>query len=340
MWVIFLFLILLSAFFSASEIAFFSLGPAQVRLMINKKKKNANLIYRLKKKPQELLIAILIGNNVVNILGASLAAVISVKTFGNLGIGIATGIVTFLVLIFGEIVPKSIAQKKNHEFARFSAPWLYFFTLLLWPVTKVLVGINHIFLRKVFTTKKIRLVTEEEIKALTRLGVEVGAIEYKEREMIENVFSFNDISVGEIATPRYKVVSLNGDVPIEQISYFASQEGHSRYPVYINEEDNIIGYIHVNDLMRYLNSDYREKDLKKIIRGITRVSEGQKIEQVLRQMIKSKEHLFLVTKQDREAEIIGIITMEDILEELVGEIEDETDFGQKDLENEKNSFKK
>ena len=150
MWFVFIILILLSAFFSASEIAFFSLGPAQVKMMIQKKESKANLIYRLKKKPQELLITILIGNNVVNILGASLAAVISVEIFGSLGIGIATGMVTLFVLIFGEIIPKSIAQKRNKEFARLSAPWLYLISIILWPVTKVLVFVNNILLKKLF----------------------------------------------------------------------------------------------------------------------------------------------------------------------------------------------
>lgn len=321
----FFILVLLSAFFSACEIAFFSLTHAQVRLMTEKKAKNAKYIWRLKKRPQKLLITILIGNNVVNVLIAALATLIATDIFGSLGVGIATGVVTLIILVFGEIVPKSFAQKNNNWMAQRSAFLIYLLSLLFWPLIWLLVNFNDLVIKYIFHVKDPSLVTEEEIRSLTRLGVETGAIDYREREMIEKVFRFNDIEVGDIITPRYKMVVLNGEVPVEQIAYFVSHSGFSRYPVYVDDEDNIVGYIHVNDLMKVLNSDERETLVKDLVRPIRRVKESGRIEPLFRSILKNQDHQVLVVRESNKEEIIGLVTLEDILEELVGDISDETD---------------
>lgn len=320
----FFILIFLSAFFSACEIAIFSLSPAQVKLMQQKRLKNAHLVLYFKKHPYKTLITILIGNNVVNILSASLATFIAVNVFGSLGVGIATGLVTLFILIFGEITPKSFAQKNNQFIARLAAPVLYFLMIVLYPLVWVLREFNLTLLR-IFKIKAASFVPEEEIRSLTRLGVEKGDIHYREHRLIEKVFRFNDIAVGEIMTPRYKMVVLNGDVPVEQIAHFVSQTGFSRYPVYENNEDNIIGYIHINDLMRVLNSDEREKLVKRLVRPIRRVKNLEKIEPLFRAILKDQDHLALVVRGVNRKEVVGLVTLEDILEELVGDISDETD---------------
>lgn len=322
-YVIFIILILLSGFFSAAEIALFSISDAQVKLLMQKKFKNAKLINKLKKKPQNTLITILIGNNIVNILSASLATYIAVSIFGNLGVGIATGVVTFVILIFGEIVPKSFAQKNNLKIAQFFSPILFVFFVLFKPVVWVIHEFNLLLL-KIFKIKDNKFLTEEEIKALARIGVESGHIDYREHVLIEKIFLLNDISVKEVMTPKYKVVFLNGEVPVDSIAYFVAQSGYSRFPVYIDNENNIIGYVHVHDIMKILNSDNRETPLQNLVRKISFFDNNEKIDVVLRKMIKLKEHIALVTRNNQQ-EIIGLVSLEDVLEHLVGEIEDEVD---------------
>lgn len=324
-FVVFLLLFFASAFFSATEIAFFSLTPAQIKNLVDKKIKSAKLVWQLRDNPQKLLITILIGNNIVNTLAASLATLLATRIFGSAGVGIATGVITLLVLIFGEIVPKTLAQKNNSFLALRSAKVIYFLSLFFAPVIWLLSYLNNFISKKLIKSKESSLVTEEEIRALARLGAEKGVIDYRERELIENVFRFNDVTVKEILTPRYKVTVLNGNVPVEQIAYFVAQSGFSRYPVYDGDEYNIIGYIHANDLMKVLNSDKREKLVKELVRPLRRIKSSTKIESLFRQMLKNKEHLALVVRDEDDDDIVGIVTLEDILEELVGEIRDETD---------------
>lgn len=321
----FIILLFLSALFSATEIAFFSLTIAQARRLQEKKLKGADLVWKLKNRPQRLLITILLGNNIVNVLIAALATALAIKMFGSSGVGIATGVVTLAILIFGEITPKSIAQKNNAGIARYSAFVIYPLSIVFYPISAVLIKFNSVIAHKLLKIKNPELVTEDEIRTLARLGVETGAIAYQERELIENIFKFNDIEVKEVMTPKYRMVSLNGNVSVEQIAYFVAQSGFSRYPVYDDDEDNIVGYVHVNDIMRYLNSDKREVLVKNIVRPIKVVDKNKKINSVFRSMIRHKEHIMLVKNSEKKNTIIGLVTLEDIIEELIGEIIDETD---------------
>jgi putative hemolysin len=324
---IFIILIILSGFFSSTETAYFSLHSGQVRILQQKKKRNAALVSKLKSDSQRLLITILIGNNIVNLYTASLATVVAAQYFDSAAIGIATGTTTFFILIFGEIVPKSIAITHAQHIALFVAKPVYFLYIALYPLSTLLMKLNF-FLSRVFSGgKHIKSgVTEEEIRVMARMGVESGHINYKEREMIENIFRFDDIAVGDIVTPLYKVEMLNGTVPIDQISHYASKQGHSRYPVYDNNEtDDIVGYIHVNTLMQLLNSNKRDTLLKECVSPLPIIDEHMKIERVFRAMKKDKTHMFLVHRHNRRHEVIGLVTLEDVIEEIVGEIEDETD---------------
>lgn len=326
--VAFVILIFLSALFSSTEIAFFSLSPAKAHSLIQKKKKNAQLIWKLKQHPQKLLITILIGNNVVNVFTASLATVLTINYFGSAGIGIATGAVTLLILVFGEITPKSIAQKNNVLIAQKTAKLLYTLGLIFTPVTWLLIRWNNLIIKKIVKSSDASAVSEDEIRALTRLGVEKGEIDFQEREFIERVFKFDDVKVKKIMTPRYKIIALNGEVGVDNIAHFVSQSGFSRYPVFIDDEDKIIGYVHINDLMKRLNSDEREQPVKELVRPVIRILESHNIEQLFRQMLKKREHLAVVTDDEDAVTPVGLVTLEDILEELVGEIEDETDKSQ------------
>lgn len=320
--VLFIFLLSCSAFFSASEIALFSLTQGKIKEMLHHKQLGALYVWRLRQVPQNLLATILIGNNIVNTLCASLATVLAVSYFGDYGVGIATGVATMMILMFGEITPKSIAQKNNVYIALKTAPILWYLSRFIYPLVWALNHFNGFITNKILKSKKTELVTESEIRALARLGVEVGAIDYRERELIEKVFHFNDTLVKKVMTPRYKIVALNGESPVEQIAFFIGQQEFSRFPVYVGEEDNYIGYVHVNDVMKSLNSDNREVELQKLARPLRKVKATESLEAVFRKMRVYREHMMAVVD---DKNYLGLVTMEDLVEDIFGEIEDEND---------------
>ncbi len=329
--ILFTFLIFLSGFFSSSETAFFSLSQAKVRLMksgtVRCGQKTAEIIESLKRRPQELLVTILIGNNIVNLFTASYATVVATEHFNSGALGIATGVTTLMILIFGEIIPKSFAYSANVAVARATAWPLHFLRLLLLPIVILLIALNRFFARWFGHDVNAREnVTEEEVRTMSRLGVESGKIDYREHEMIENIFQFDDTKVRDTMTPWYKVVAISGAVPVEQIAHFVSHEQYTRYPVHDGKnEDNIIGYIHMKDLMKVLNSDDRERPVGDFVLPLTRIAESDNIERIFRWMVRDKAHVFAVHDDGAPDDLVGLITLEDIVEEIVGEIVDETD---------------
>ena len=323
--VIFMILIALSGFFSGAETAFFSLPDAQARLAAQRPgaSRSARLLWSLKRTPEELLTTILIGNNIVNIFTASYATVVAARMFGDAALAAATGVTTLFILVCGEIVPKSLAYSNNERISLFAAPVLAVLRIVLFPAVRALTAFSAMLQRRVGGTS--RGVTESEVRMMARMSVEHGEMDYREREMIENVFRFDNIPVRQVMTPRYKVVALNGTVPVEQIAYFVGQDAHSRYPVYVGDEDNIVGYIHVNALLRALKSDERSRPVKEFVVPLHSVPEDRNIDRVFRAMKRERAHLYAVHRANSPKEIIGIVTMEDLLEEIVGEIDDETD---------------
>jgi len=317
-------LIVLSGLFSSSETALFSLHESQVRLMIKKKEWNSSLIYRLRSDPQRLLTTLLLGNTIVNIMIGSLATVRAIEHADSIGIGFVTGIATLFVLLFGEIFPKSYAIMHKQTLSQFVAYPTYFFYILFYPLTGIFVWIEQ-KLRKATNAPKRGLITEEEIRAMSDLGLEHGEIDHNERQMIENIFNFDDIPVGKIMTLKSKMEALSGDASVTQIVHHISQSGFSRFPVYEKGPTNFIGYVHTNDVLRTLSSDDRECALKNIITPLPSVDEKTPIRDVFRKMTLDRTHLSLVHKSGFQKDIIGLVSMEDIIEEIVGEIEDEGD---------------
>lgn len=321
---IFLLLIIFSAFFSAAETALFSIRESQVRMMVREKRRYATLVAQLKADPQRLLVTILIGNNIVNLSIASLATVVAISYFDSFSAGIATGASTVVILLLGEIFPKTIAFTYMQRVTQYVAPLLYVFYLFLYPISTLFVWLEAWFKRhtKMHTPN---VISEEEIRIMAELGLEHGEIDSTEREMIENIFDFDDIPVSEIMTPKEKFDSLNGEVPVEQIAYYVSQSGFSRFPVYDGNPNDIVGYVHTNDVMRVLNSDNRDDQLLKYASPLSRVSADTNLRLVFRQMTRERSHLYLVHRCGQPSDVVGLVTMEDILEEIVGEIEDEGD---------------
>lgn len=323
-YILFFILVVLSAFFSSAETAYFSIRHSQIRIMQDHKKKNADLAYRLKEQPERLLITILVGNNLTQFSAAAYATLWGVDTFGSFGAGISTGITTFCLLIFGDMLPKSFAISHNTVLVRLFAKPLYVVFCAVYPIVWLLLKLHH-FANRLMKAKKQPMVSEEEIRAMSRLGLEHGEIDKSEQEMIEKVFRFDDVKVGDIMTPIDRVEVLNGDVPVEQIAYFAAQSAFSRFPVHDGgSAEKIIGYIHVNQIMKVLNSDDRERPVVDFINPIKCVSEDRAVDSVFRSMQKSRHHLYLVF-EEKNRRAVGIVTMENVLEEIVGEIKDETD---------------
>lgn len=321
---VFLVLIALSAFFSAAETAYFSLRDSQVRLMERRREWNSGLVARLKSDPQRFLVVQLIGNNVVNATIASLATVLAIDYFDSFGAGIATGFSTIVIILFGELFPKSVAITYRKQVMQFSAIPLFALYVSIYPLSTLFVKLERA-IKERFNIRAPSIVSEEEIRTMVELGLEHGEIDHFEREMIENIFSFDDIPVGTVMTPLAKIESLNAEVPVDEIAYFVSQSGFSRFPVYDGHGENFIGYVHTNDVMRVLNSDRRTEPVARFSMPLTRIDETAKIDQVFRLMTKERSHLYLVHAKGRPEKTVGLVTMEDLLEVIVGEIEDEGD---------------
>lgn len=320
-----LLLLALSGFFSASETALMTLSPAKVRTLVEAKKPGANYLAKLKAQHHRTLITILVGNNLVNILAASLTTVVLAQAFGSAAVGIATGLITLVVLIFGEVVPKSMATTYAKPIACFVAPPLHFLSIVLTPVIWVLDLMINTLLRLLGTTKQ-KQVTDEELIAMASIGAEEGSIDEHERELIENVLEFNDIRVEEIMTPRVHVAALPEDHDLDSATEFVLHHTYSRIPVYRDTIDNIVGILSMKELLRHRHDDeepsettLRQVDLHKVLK----VSLNTPIHELFHQFKSKKTHMAIVI--DEHGGTAGLVTLEDLLEELVGDIEDEAD---------------
>lgn len=316
---ILLVLLLLSAFFSATEVAFVSLTEAKVITMVRRRLPRAKLVKKLKDRPRKLLITILIGNNVVNIAAASLATIVAAQIFASAVLGITTGVMTFLVLVFGEIMPKSYAAGHAKKLAIFAAPVLYSLQIIAWPAVILLEWLTNIFAGKQRTEK----VSEQELKAMAMVGRRQGTIEKDEAAILNRLFKMNDLEAEDIMTPRKEINFLQDDISIEKAAEIISQLPHTRFPIIHKSADKIAGLVHSRDVLLAFNEDKEGRTIKKIIRPIIKINKDIKLDDLLREFQKKQTHMAVV--RDKKGKTRGIVTLEDVIEELVGEIIDETD---------------
>jgi len=310
-------LIILSGVFSSAEIAMFSLSEFKIRHLVDIKKRHAKLLQKLKSKSHKLLITILIGNNVVNIASAAIATALAIDAFDNAGIGIATGVMTLLILIFGEIVPKAFATKNASKIALFMAPIINGLMYIFYPLVYVFDKLTTSIVPA--DSSILPKVTEEEVRDIVDLSGEQGSIKKLEKEMIQNIFDLDDTTVEEIMTPRPDVIAFENTKTVEEIIDKIKESGLSRIPVYKDELDNTTGFIHVKDLL-YIDPHTK---LKNIARQTFFVPENKRVDQMLREFKSKKMHLAMIVNE--HGTVVGLITIEDLLEEIVGEIYDETD---------------
>lgn len=314
------FLVAASAFFSATETAFTKFNRIKMKNLAASGDKKANLVMRLADDFDSLLSTILVGNNIVNIVSTSLATVLFTSLFGEKGVPVATAVMTVTVLIFGEITPKSLANDGAIGMSKFAAPIINFIGTILKPVNwffslwKSLV--NHVF--KVKSSDEI---TEEEIVSIVEEATQGGNIDKKSGGLIINAIEFDDVFVRDICTPRPDVVAVRDTADIDEIIKLFDQSGFSRLPVYHKSIDDVSGFMNQKDFYRYMV--HSDKTLQDIVHPIMLAAPTMSISDLMSEFQKSHTHIACVI--DEFGGFVGLVTLEDILEELVGEIWDEHD---------------
>lgn len=315
-----LFCTLMSAFFSASETAFTTLNKVRIKSLANTGNARAAVTLKLAENYDSLLSTILIGNNVVNIAGASIATVVFTRFYGSAGITLSTVIMTALVLIFGEISPKFLAKESPESFALSATPALHFFVWIFTPLN-YLSSVWKKFLGHIFKRRDEKKVTQEELMTFVDEAQSDGGIDERNGELIRSAIEFNDLDANDILTPRVNIIAVNRKMPMEKITELFLNTNYSRLPVFDESIDNIIGMIHEKDYFRALYGG--DTTITSIIKKVSYVGTGMKISDLLRLLQQGKTHMAVVV--DEFGGTQGIVTMEDILEELVGDIWDEHD---------------
>lgn len=313
--------VILSAFFSSSEVALISMTRAKVRTLVNEGRPGAAAIAKLKESPEHLLITILIGNNIVNIAASSIATAIAIEMFGSIGVGLATGFVVLVLLVFGEIGPKLYAARASDTFALTVAPVILFLSRILSPVIWLIGRISpRLWLNKEGAEPSV---TEEEIKEWIDVGKEEGTIEPREQDMLYSVLEFSDTTAREVMTPRIDAVLMEDTTTMDDAVRIFHETGFSRIPVYHEQIDNITGILNVKDVFSAMVSPKKNISIRDITYDPTFVPETQKIDDLLKELQVRRVQIAIVI--DEYSSFVGIVTVEDILEELVGDIQDEFD---------------
>jgi putative hemolysin len=317
-------LIVLSSFFSMSETALMSINKIKLKHMVDKKVPKSKLVESLIEDPNKLLGAILIGNNIVNIAASSLATVIATKIFKNSGIAISTGIMTILVLIFGEITPKSIAKQKSEQVSLMVAKPIKFTVIIFRPFVYIFTNISHVFIKLFGADPDATepFITEEELKTMVDVSEESGVLENIEKEMIFNIFDFADLQIKDVMVQRVDISAIDSEATYDEVMDEIKSKQFSRIPVYSETIDNIIGIINVKDfvMVENIREDF---SIDKYMREAYYTFEFKKIIEVFKEMKKTRNHIAIVL--DEYGGTVGLVTIEDLLEEIVGEIEDEYD---------------
>lgn len=313
-------LVLFSAYFSATETAFSSLNKTRIKTLVEKGNKRAKLVLKLSDNYDKLLSAILIGNNIVNISLASIATVLFVKLYGDVGATISTVVITVVVLIFGEISPKSLAKDSPEKFAMFSAPFINVLIIILTPLNFIFSQWKKL-LSKVFKIEESQGISQEELLMIVEEVQQEGSIDDNSGELIRSAIEFRDLKAEEILTHRMDLEAVSIDADKQEIAEKFSQTKFSRLLIYDNSIDNIVGVIHQKDF--YIDGAISPQSISEIMSAPVFVQQSDKINDILKTLQKEKSHVAVVL--DEYCGTLGIVTMEDILEELVGEIWDEHD---------------
>ncbi len=315
--ILLLILLLFSGFFSSAETALFSISQTRARHLAKQNQRSYQMIKRMKDDPHKLLTTILIGNNVVNVAASSIAASLAIGMFENYAVGLATLIMTFLILVFGEVIPKSFATRNNILIAKLTIFPIYWMSIIFIPIIWFLNFIPRITGRM----SKTPSATEEELITFVEVVEEQGEIKEEEREMIHNVFELDDTSASEIMTPRADMFVVDAEVPLDLKA--VADSGFTRIPVIEGDIDHVVGILNIKDIFLHQATSENIVDVRSIMRPPYFVPENKKLDRLLHQFKARKNHMAIIV--DEHGGVSGLITLEDALEELVGEIRDETD---------------
>jgi CBS domain containing-hemolysin-like protein len=326
---LFVICVLLTAFFSSSEVGLISITRAKVRTLVNEGKVGSHAVAALKESPEHLLITILIGNTIVTTAAASIATAVAIQIFGDIGVGIATGFVIFMLLVFGEIGPKIYAARASDSFVLTIAPIILFLSRIFTPVIWLVERISPKFgIGKEIAEPSL---TEDEIKEWIDVGKEEGTIEQGEQDMLYSVLDFADTTAREIMTPRVDVIAMEDAISFEEAIRIFNETGFSRIPVYHDQIDNITGILNVKDVFSAMVSHRKDSTIKEVMYDPMFVPETKKIDDLLKELQVHRVQMAIVI--DEYSSFVGIVTVEDILEEIVGDILDEFDKEEPEVQN-------
>lgn len=316
-------LIGLSGFFSGLEVSLVGTSQATVEQLVKEKRRGAKALQKLKSNPGWMMSAVNLGNNLVNIGSSALATVVAIKLFGDNGLGIAIGIMTFLIIIFGEVTPKTYCNANATKVALRSSGILLMFSYATYPIVWILERITRVMIKITGSDYYPPALTENEIRGIIDQGHRDEALESQERDLLHRALEFDDTVIRAVMTPRIKMQTLPAKMLLFEALPIINQNSHSRIPIYDETHDDIVGFIHVRDVLRELESDNKMKTLEQISRTPVFVSQEKRVTSLLREMKGRKTHMAIVI--DEHGGVEGLVTLEDLIEEILGDIEDETD---------------
>jgi CBS domain containing-hemolysin-like protein len=317
-------LIALSAVFSSAETAFLSTNKIRLRNLQEDGEKKAGLVLDLLENQNRLISTLLVGNNIVNISASALATKMATDYFGDAGVGIATGIMTLLVLVFGEVIPKNLAAAHAEGWAMFVAPFIKLVSVVLTPLVFLLTKLSDTVVR--FSKKNEEedpTITEDEFKILVNVGQEEGVFDESETEMINSIMEFDETYVKAIMVPRIDIVAVDVDDSINDALRLIIDGGHSRIPAYEESIDNIVGILYAKDIFEHLNANFDELKVRELIRDAYYIPETKKVSDLLNELRLKKVHMAIIL--DEYGGTNGLVTIEDLIEEIIGDIQDEYD---------------
>jgi len=325
-------LIGLSGYFSGLEVALVSVRPSKIEQLIKNKVKGASSLHKLKSNPSRMMSSVNLGNNLASIAATALATDIALKLFGDEGLAIAIGIMTFLILIFSEITPKTYCNANATKIAVRNSRILLVFSYAFFPIIWIFEIITKGMIKLTGSSDIPPGLTEDEIKEIVNQGLKDKAIEKQESELVHGALNFDDIVIRSVMTPRPKMFTLRSKMMLFEALPEINKNGFSRIPVYSENRDKIVGIIHVRDVLKQLEGENKMITLEQVMREPFFVSQEKKVSDLLKEMQGRKAHMAIVI--DEFSGVEGCVTLEDLVEEIVGEIDDETDVTESNFQRE------
>ena len=313
----------LSGYFSGLEVALVSIRHSKIEQMVKDKVRGASSLRKLKSNPSRMMSSVNLGNNLASIAATALATDISLKFFGDDGLAIAIGIMTFLILIFGEITPKTYCNANAAKVAIKNSRILLIFGYVFFPIVWIFEMITKGMIKLTGSSDMPPGLTEDEIKEVVEQGYKDKAIEKQESELVHGALNFDDIVIRTVMTPRTKMFKLNSKMMLFEALPEINKSGFSRIPVFADNTDQIVGIVHVRDVLKKLEGNEKVISLEQIMREPVFVSQEKRVSDLLKEMQGRRTHMAIVL--DEFGGVEGCVTLEDLLEEIVGEIQDETD---------------